>query len=100
VAVSERYEELTDEEQAGERLLDEDEDDVDDEEPIEETHPGFTITCDECDSELVVVENDLEFSPTAGRRGNVYLRCTECDAETFLLPAAGEEPDGDELGLG
>jgi hypothetical protein len=43
-----------------------------------------------------VVENDLELSPTAGRRGNVYLRCTECDAETFLLPPDGEEPDGDD----
>jgi hypothetical protein len=66
---------------------------VDDEEPIQETHPGFTIVCDDCGSELVAVESDLEYSPAVGRRGNVYLRCTECDAETFLLPAAGEDPE-------
>ncbi len=87
--MSERPDGLTDERQADdEELLDVDED------PIEGTHPGFTIACDECGSELVVVENDLEFSPTAGRRGNVYLRCTECDAETFLLPQSDEgEPE-------
>jgi len=83
VAVTERHNELTDE------------DGGDAGEPIEETHPGFTITCDDCGSELVVVENDLEFSATAGRRGNVYLRCTECDAETFLLPSVDQgEPEG------
>ena len=83
MAVTERHNELTDK------------DGGDAGEPIEETHPGFTITCDDCGSELVVVENDLEFSATAGRRGNVYLRCTECDAETFLLPSVDQgEPEG------
>jgi ribosomal protein S27E len=91
--VTERHDGLTDERQDdddGEDLLGEDE-----AEPIEETHPGFTITCQECGSRLVVVESDLEFSPAAGRRGNVYLRCTDCDAETFLLPR-GEEDEEDE----
>ena len=82
--MSERHYDPTDErEDDEEEVLDED--DVEGG-SIEATHPGFTITCDECGSDLVVVENDLEFSATAGRQGNVYLRCTECDAETFLLP--------------
>ena len=66
-------------------------DDEDGGEPIEETHPGFTITCDECGSQLVVVESDLEFSPAVGRQGNVYLRCTDCEAETFLLPPTEDQ---------
>jgi hypothetical protein len=67
----------------------------DEADPIEETHPGFTITCEECGSTLVAVESDLEFSPAAGRRGNVYLRCTECDAETFLLPRGEDDEEGE-----
>jgi len=97
--VSERHDELTDERQVDdEELLEEDEDDEISAEPIAATHPGFTITCDECGSLLVVVENDLEFLPDGGRQGNVYLRCTECDAETFLLPQTdeGEEPEDEE----
>jgi hypothetical protein len=92
--VSERHDELTDEERDdGETFLDDEDQDEDGGEPITATHPGFTITCEECGSELVVVENDLEFSPAAGRRGNVYLRCTECDAETFLLPPGEDEEE-------
>lgn len=85
--MTERHNELTDQ-----QLVDDEDDgdDGDELEPIEETHPGFTITCEECGSELVVVENDLEFSSSAGRQGNVYLRCTECDAETFLLPSVDQ----------
>jgi ribosomal protein S27E len=91
--VSERHDGLTDE-----RRDDDDAEDLfgeDEADPIEETHPGFTITCEECGSRLVAVESDLEFSPAAGRSGNVYLRCTECDAETFLLPR-GDEDEEDE----
>jgi hypothetical protein len=95
--VTERHGGLPDEQR--DDLLDDvddvDEDDEEGAEPIGETHPGFTIVCDECGSELVVVENDLEFSVLAGRQGNVYLRCTDCDAETFLLPPT-DEPDEDD----
>jgi hypothetical protein len=92
--VTERHGGLPDEQR--DDLIDDIDDDVDEDgaEPIGETHPGFTIVCDECGSELVVVENDLEFSVLAGRQGNIYLRCTECDAETFLLPQT-DEPDED-----
>lgn len=95
--MTERHGGLPDE-QSDDDLLDEDdvdEDDEDDREPIGETHPGFTIVCDECGSKLVVVESDLEFSALGGRQGNVYLRCTQCDAETFLLPPT-DEPDDEE----
>lgn len=85
--MSERHYDPSDEREDDEEALDED---IVEGGSIEATHPGFTITCDECGSELVVVENDLEFSATAGRQGNVYLRCTECDAETFLLPPLEE----------
>jgi hypothetical protein len=97
-AVSERHDELTDEERDDDGIFldDDEEEDQEGEEPVTATHPGFTITCEECGSELVVVENDLEFSPAAGRRGNVYLRCTECDAETFLLPPGEDEEEPEE----
>jgi hypothetical protein len=95
--VTERHSELTDEQPFDDRDDQDDEDNGDDREPIGETHPGFTITCDECGSQLVVVENDLEFSATVGRQGNVYLRCTECDAETFLLPSLDQD-DPEEQG--
>jgi len=49
-----------------------------DEQEAKKTHPGFTITCDECGSKVVIVDNTLGFSDTSGAWGDVSLICQEC----------------------
>jgi len=52
--------------------------DEDEEMNWNKTHPGFTITCDECGSDHVTVDSDVGWSEETGGWGGVYLRCNEC----------------------
>lgn len=49
------------------------------------THPGFTVTCDTCGSNDVIVESDVGFSATSGAWGDVSLVCRNCDALTAIF---------------
>jgi hypothetical protein len=53
-------------------------------EASDETHPGFTITCDKCDSTLVMVDSSVGFSAESGVWGSVSLDCQECDASVEI----------------
>lgn len=54
-------------------------------EACDATHPGFTITCDQCTSTLVYVENSLGFSSTSGAWGDVSLTCAACNQTVELV---------------
>ncbi len=49
------------------------------------THPGFTVTCDECGSRAVMVENTLGYSAQSGGWGAVSLVCDGCGQTTELV---------------
>lgn len=42
------------------------------------THPGFTVTCNECGSDEVYVDNTVGFSSISGMWGSVDLICANC----------------------
>jgi hypothetical protein len=54
-------------------------------EDAERSHPGFTVTCQQCGSALVYIETDLGFSSTSGSWGGVSLTCFACKATAPLL---------------
>lgn len=56
-----------------------------DQEEIDKTHPGFTITCNNCKSTRVTVENSLGFSALSGSWGSVDLACLDCKAFTEIV---------------
>lgn len=47
--------------------------------------PGFTVTCDECGSQNVVLDNSLGFSEMSGAWGSVDLKCQDCGNETEIV---------------
>ena len=50
----------------------------------QETHPKFTITCQECESENVYMESTVGFSVVSGKWGHVSLICHDCGNEINL----------------
>lgn len=53
-----------------------------------ETHEGFTVTCDECQSNRVVVKSDVGFSEESGGWGAVVLVCLDCNSSVDLWRAS------------
>ncbi len=53
----------------------------------DESHTGFTGTCQECQSTVVYVTSDVGFSDISGAWGGVLLRCADCDNETEIWSA-------------
>src|SRR3990167_7065693 len=51
----------------------------------QKTHPGFIITCEECTTRHVYVENSLGFSAFSGTWGAVELVCAECGQRTEIV---------------
>src|SRR3990167_1454807 len=51
----------------------------------QKTHPGFIITCEECTTRRVYVENSLGFSAFSGTWGAVELVCAECGQRTEIV---------------
>lgn len=49
------------------------------------THPGFTITCQACGGQRVIVTNTLGFSAESGAWGEVLLDCMDCGADCTLV---------------
>ena len=48
-------------------------------EEVQSQWPGFTVTCDKCESKLVYLANDIGFSPESGGWGGISFQCTKCD---------------------
>lgn len=48
------------------------------------THEGFSITCDECGSSVVMVTSDIGYSELSGEWGGVHLKCCDCHKETTI----------------
>lgn len=44
----------------------------------QETHPGFTIICESCQSEDTWIENTPGFSRESGQWGELAIRCYNC----------------------
>jgi ribosomal protein S27E len=55
---------------------------------VQTTHPGFTITCEECGSDQVYVSNSVSWSSCSGIGGEVALVCSDCGERTAIF-----EPD-------
>jgi hypothetical protein len=47
-------------------------------EDIDDTHNGFTVTCQRCGSTRVIVKNDLGWSEASGQWGSIDLCCLDC----------------------
>lgn len=52
-----------------------------------QTHPGFTITCEKCQSTDVYVDNTMGWSEGSGSWGSIDLTCATCGA--FVEIAGG-----------
>lgn len=52
--------------------------------PIEDTHPGFTVTCQACGSTEVIVTSDVGFSELSGAWGEVALECLGCGVDVAI----------------
>lgn len=48
-------------------------------------HPGFTITCDQCGSAAITIENSLGFSAESGGWGSIDLVCDTCDSRATIV---------------
>ena len=57
---------------------DENEEETERKKLADETHPGFDITCQKCNSKVVMVEDSLGFSCQSGGWGAVKLICCNC----------------------
>lgn len=56
-------------------------------EAVDQTHPGFTVTCQGCRSTLVYVESSVGGSAESGGWGSVDLVCDNCDQRTEVYEA-------------
>lgn len=52
---------------------------------VDQTHPGFTITCQRCSSTLVYVDNTLGYSPESWVWGSLDLVCDACGQNTEIV---------------
>lgn len=57
---------------------------TDQEELVQKTHPGFTVTCNTCGSRNVIVDSNVGFSETSGAWGSVDLECLDCKLTTTI----------------
>lgn len=52
---------------------------------IKDIHPGFTVACDKCGSNRVIVENDMGWSESSESWGSVFLKYLECGAQEDIV---------------
>lgn len=46
--------------------------------------PGFTVTCNACNSANVHLDNSMGFSETSGSWGSIDFKCQDCGASTEI----------------
>jgi ssDNA-binding Zn-finger/Zn-ribbon topoisomerase 1 len=54
-------------------------------EMLKQQYPGFTITCDNCQSTRVRLDDNRGYSPDSGAWGSVDLVCLDCPNSVELV---------------
>jgi ribosomal protein S27E len=53
-------------------------------EEIDKQWPGFTVTCNNCGSTLIELDDSLGFSAQSGGWGSIDIECLNCGNSTTL----------------